>query len=188
MQPHYLMRALIHMEQGKLYLYTLDLKYIRDLHNVDDRVLSISPQTHKSNRPFVGVVIIVDKHQYCIPLSSPKEKHHNMKNDVDFSRIIVENKLIGVLNFNSMIPVNNNVIAKLNIKISPLDSIADKSYKILCAKELNWVQKNQDIIVRKANKLYNMIISGKANGNLKKRCLDFQILEKVLYSRTMNGN
>ena len=170
------------MKQEKLFLYTLDLKYIRDLHNADDRVLSISPQTNKSNRPFVGVVIVIDKLQYCIPLSSPKEKHLHMKNDVDFSRIIVENKIIGVLNFNSMIPVDSSVISRLNLKLSLSDSIADKSYKLLCAKELDWVQKNQDAIVRKANKLYNMIITGKANNNLRKRCLDFQKLEKVLYS------
>jgi len=31
------------MNQDKLKLYTLDMKYVRGLHNVDDRVQSISP-------------------------------------------------------------------------------------------------------------------------------------------------
>jgi protein AbiQ len=31
------------------------MKYIRDLHKADDRVQSVSPQIHKSNRPFVGI-------------------------------------------------------------------------------------------------------------------------------------
>ena len=118
------------MIQEKLFLYTLDMKYVRDLHRADDRVLSVSPQIHKNNRPFVGVVIILDKHQYCIPLSHPKEKHYSMKNDIDFSRIIVENKLIGVLNFNSMIPVNDSVVSRLNLKINPWDMESEKGYNI----------------------------------------------------------
>lgn len=176
MQPRYIKI----MRQEKLYLYSIDMKYIRDLHNADDRVLSVFPQIHKSNRPFIGVVIILNKLKYCIPLSSPKEKHLTMKNDIDFSRIISEDKLIGVLNFNSMIPVDDTVITKINVKISPLDSETDKAYKKLCTKELDWVQKNQDSIIKKANKLYDMVISGKANYNLKKRCLDFKKLEKIL--------
>ena len=45
-----------------------------------------------------------------------------MKNDVDFSRIVVDEKIIGVLNFNSMIPVNNAVITKMNLLITPQDT------------------------------------------------------------------
>ena len=102
------------MQQSKLKLYTMDMKYVRDLHNVDDRVQSVSPQIHKSNRPFVGVVVVCDEHKYCIPLDHPKEKHYKMKNDVDFSRIFDGEKLIGVLNFNNMIPVDDGVIRHLN--------------------------------------------------------------------------
>ena len=37
----------------KFRLYYVDLKYIRDLHNVDDNVMSVSPQTGKEDRPFL---------------------------------------------------------------------------------------------------------------------------------------
>lgn len=77
------------MNQEKLFLFTLDMKYIRDLHQMDDRVQSVSPQIHKSNRPFVGVIVICDEKLFCVPLDSPKQKHFSMKNDIDFSRIIV---------------------------------------------------------------------------------------------------
>ncbi len=40
----------------KLNLYTMDMKYVRDLAKVDDNVLSVSPQENKQRRPFVGVV------------------------------------------------------------------------------------------------------------------------------------
>ena len=35
------------MEQERLNLYYMDMKYIRDLHNADDRVQSVSPQIIK---------------------------------------------------------------------------------------------------------------------------------------------
>ena len=75
------------MKQQRLSLYTIDLKYIRNLAKADDNVLSISPQVGKSTRPFIGIIVICDEKQYCVPLSSPKAKHKNMKNDVDFSKI-----------------------------------------------------------------------------------------------------
>ena len=171
------------MKQEKLKLYTMDMKYIRDLHRVDDRVQSVSPQIHKSNRPFVGVVVICDNYKYCIPLDHPKEKHYSMKNDVDFSRIFTGEKLIGVLNFNNMIPVDDSVIKVLNVKIEKNDSYAKKAYKILCAKELDWIQKNQDAIVRKANKLYRMIKGNAGSIGLRKRCLDYGKLEEALKKR-----
>ena len=171
------------MNQDKLKLYTMDMKYVRDLHNVDDRVQSISPQIHKSNRPFVGVVVICDQHKYCIPLDHPKEKHYKMKNDIDFTRIYDGDKLIGVLNFNNMIPVEDSLIRILDVKPGIKDSDAERAYKTLCAKELDWIQKNQTAIVKKANKLYQVIQMDTANYGLKKRCLDFKRLEDVLKKR-----
>ena len=44
----------------KLDLYYIDLKYIRNLSHVDDNVMSISPQRGKQNRPFVGVVVLMN--------------------------------------------------------------------------------------------------------------------------------
>ncbi len=49
------------MKQKRLRLYTVNMKYIRNLHNQgDDRVFSVSPQLGKDTRPFVGIVIICD--------------------------------------------------------------------------------------------------------------------------------
>ena len=33
--------------QTDFKLYKVDMKYIRNLHNIDDKVLSVSPQTKK---------------------------------------------------------------------------------------------------------------------------------------------
>ena len=170
----------VKMEQERLNLYFMDMKYIRDLHKVDDRVQSVSPQIHKSNRPFVGVVVICNDHKYCVPLDSAKEKHKTQKNDVDFTRIFDGEKLISVLNFNNMIPVDDRYITKIDLKPSPKDNPAQASYKKLCIKEIEWCRKNQEAIVKKANKLYYLVQKPNCSSMLKKRCNDFKKLEKVL--------
>ena len=168
------------MQQKRLNLYLIDLKYIRNLAHADDHVMSISPQINKESRPFVGIIVICGNKKYCVPLSSPKEKHKSMKNDIDFTKIYDGEKLIGVLNFNNMIPVEDTYTIALNLRIYASDSPSDRHYKKLSMKQLDFCQQNQDAIVRKANKLYNMITSGKASGILKHRCCDFIKLEKVL--------
>ena len=94
------------MKQQRLNLYLVDIKYIRDLARADDHVMSVSPQIGKSTRPFIGIIVICNDKQYCVPLSSPKPKHVTMKNDKDFTKIYDGERLIAVLNFNEMIPVN----------------------------------------------------------------------------------
>ena len=169
------------MKQKRLKLYTVDLKYIRNLAKKDDNVLSISPQVGKSSRPFIGIIVICDTRQYCVPFSSPKPKHESMKNDLDFTKMFApDGKLIGVLNFNNMIPVRGDVIIPLDITVSKKDSPETEHYKLLTRNQLTYCQQNQDAIVRKANKLYRLITTGKANGLLRRRCCNFQVLEEVL--------
>lgn len=38
----------------------------------------------KELRPFLGVLFNIEKFEYFAPLSSPKKKHKNMKNMLDF--------------------------------------------------------------------------------------------------------
>ncbi|MBQ9199402.1 MAG: type III toxin-antitoxin system ToxN/AbiQ family toxin [Lachnospiraceae bacterium] len=170
------------MEQKRLNLYTVNMKYIRNLHNQgDDRVFSVSPQVGKESRPFVGIVIICKEKQYCIPLSSPKDKHKTMKNGVDFHRIIdSDGKLIGVLDFNNMIPVREDVLREVDLKINPKDSQEVKCYKNLMIDQLDFCRQNHAVLVKKAEKLYNMV--GKKNGSspLKRRCLKWSKLEQIL--------
>ena len=151
------------MEQKRLELYTVSMKYIRNLQKKgDDRVFSVSPQIGKATRPFIGIVVIFNEKQYCIPLSSPKAKHETMKNDVDFHRIIDEDgKLIAVLDLNNMIPVREDVLRRIDIKKYAGDDAIMRHYKDLLGNQLNYCRKHQDIIVAKANKLYRLV--GKKN-------------------------
>ena len=59
-------------------LIELDPAYVRELGKVDHNVLSTLPKQGKDNRPFLGVVVVRENRQYCVPLSSPKPKHEHI--------------------------------------------------------------------------------------------------------------
>ena len=75
------------MKQERLQLYRIDIKYIRNLHRIDDRVSSVSPQIGKQHRIYIGIVVICNENQYLIPLSHPVPKHRKMKPRADFDKI-----------------------------------------------------------------------------------------------------
>lgn len=158
------------------------MRYIRKLAQKDENVMSISPQIHKENRPFVGIVVVCRDRKYCIPLTSPKPKHEAMKNDKDFSKIYDKRgKFIGAVNFNNMIPVNDEVITRIDVNIRANDSPRDKAYKELLRDQLDWCNENKDAIVAKANKLYTQITEHPEKSFLlTKRCCKFKELEAVL--------
>ena len=158
------------------------MKLIRNMHNMgDDRIYSVSSQTGKENPPFVGIIVMMNNRQYCIPLSSPKAKHKTMKNSLDFHRILdSDGKLIGVLNFNNMIPVRDDVIQKIQLKINEYDSASNRHYKNLMIDQITYCRKNQAVIVRKAQKLHRLVNMEGASSQLKRRCLKWTKLEAIL--------
>ena len=167
------------MIQERLNLYLIDMKYIRDLHRADDRVLSVSPQIGKQHRIFVGVVVVCNNRKYLIPLSHPVEKHKRMNPRADFDKITDRHsKMIGVLNYNLMIPVENAQIKLVDIKIKKGDTVTDRHYKQLCVDELSRCRKNQEKIVNKARVLYELC-DEKSGYKGKDRCLDFKKLETI---------
>ena len=167
------------MKQERLNLFLIDMKYIRNLHHVDDRVSSVSPQIGKQHRIYVGIVVLCNERKYLIPLSHPVEKHKKMRPKADFDKINdKKGKLIGVLNYNLMIPVENAQLRKVDLKIHKKDSVSERHYKQLCIDELTWCRKNQENIVNKANVLYNLCVE-ESGYHGKIRCLDFKKLEKI---------
>ena len=165
-------------QQERLNLYRVDMKYIRNLHNIDDRVSSVSPQIGKQHRIYVGIVVICNQSKYLIPLSHPVEKHKRMNPRADFDKIIdKKGKLLGVLNYNLMIPVEEPQLVKVELRANEKDTAGEKYYKQLCIDELNWCRKHSEIIVNKANCLYQLCVNG-SNYKGKERCLDFKRLEK----------
>ena len=164
------------------------MKYINQLHNADDNVMSVSPQIDKQTRPFVGVIVIMNGKNYCIPLTSPKEKF-DKKSNIDFIKILDEKtknkngapKIIGVLNINNMIPVNKEVIEIIDLKSSENDPQNIKQRKSLMQDQLKWCRDHSATIINRANKVYDLVVNNpNKNRNLTRRCCDFTKLEKVL--------
>ena len=166
----------------RLGLYTLDVNYVAALEKADNKVMSVSPQQNKAHRPFVGVVIVCHDKKYCIPLTSPKPKHQKMNNQRDFLKIIdKKGKLIGALNFNDMIPVDDRLIKMVNINPSATDSKAESDYKCLMRTQLYWCNSNRESISKQANVLYNLVTKYPDNNSkLASRCCDFKKLEAAL--------
>lgn len=164
------------MKYFPLDVYQIDMKYIRNLHKIDDRVLSVSPQTGKDERPFLGVIIICNEYKYCVPMSKPKKKHEKMRNKIDFKKIECEGELIGVLNFNLMIPVEEVLIRKIDTRIHKHDNHDTKKKKELLQKELLWCNEHFRDLINTANVLYTKYLSGEEFSS-RKQCLDFKRME-----------
>ena len=163
----------------------MDMKYVRDLAKVDDKVMSVSPQNGKSTRPFVGIVIVQGGRRYCIPLSSPKPKHAKMRNGRDFTKVYDPNgRLIAVLNFNNMIPVDDTVVTRANLRIERRDDGQTRAYKLLMRNQIDWCNAHADEIRRKASKLYRIVTETPEKYRaLVGRCCNFRRLEEVLDRR-----
>lgn len=170
------------MKNQKLSLYTVDVNYGAELAKADNRVMSISPLQQKENRPFVGIIIILDNKEYCIPLTSPKPKHEKMKNNKDFIKLSdKEGKPLGALNLNNMIPVEKSLIKIINIIPQTADSPQNIAYKKLLQKQLMWCNSNKENITKRAEKLYKIIVETPEKiPQLTKRCCDFKKLETTL--------
>ena len=164
------------MRELQLDVYRIDMKYIRNLHNIDDRVLSVSPQTGKNERPFLGIIIVCNEQMYCVPLSKPKKKHNKMRDKIDFKKIIYQGTLIGVLNFNLMIPVEQAQLQRIDTKIRKHDNYDTRKKKELLIKELEWCNEHSKDLINTANVLYNKYISGESF-SAREQCLDFKRME-----------
>ena len=83
-------------------------------------------------------------------------------------------------NFNNMIPVRPDVIKKIDIRITTQDSETEKRYKNLVKDQITFCRQNQDILIKKANTLYILIMEKRAKKALRERCLDWAKLEMIL--------
>ena len=130
----------------------------------------------KNTRPFVGVIFKVNGIQYYAPLSSPKPKHQNMKNQIDFLKI--NGGKWGAINFNNMIPIHSKSLFKIEMQPLSSDTKEDRIYKDLLNNQLDWCNANQEAILSRAAKLYNTITQGKGTPALINRCCCFKLNEE----------
>ena len=159
---------------NKLKFYQLDVDYAKFINKNLENTADTS-STNKITRKYLGIIIMQGSNEYLIPMGSPKPKHKNMKNTIDFIKI--NNGEYGVINLNNMIPVNKTVYKLVNFS-----DVKNFDYKTLLEKQYQWINKeiNKEKIIKKAKTLYNKYKENTLPENIKKRCVNFEKAEKIL--------
>lgn len=151
---------------AKFKFYHIQEKYINYLHSIDNRV-----QMNKGeHRPYVGVVLSVNGMSYYVPLESPKPNHANLKSGGPVLKL--DNGRLGIMGFNNMIPVVPACLLPFDFK-----DIQDEKYKMLLINQLNYCEKNAELIVHRAEVTYRKAVSGCAPFYTK-ICCNFKKLER----------
>ena len=164
-------------EKDKLYFITLTSNYLKYSGIYENKV------SLKANRPFIGIVFKVNNKEYFAPLSSPKEKHKRMKTNIDFFKIDKGN--LGIINFNNMIPVINNDLCRNKLDLEMLSkslNTDDIKYFRLLKNQLEYCEKNKNIILAKAEKIYNIFTKNldklsESQKKMYRRVNNFKVLE-----------
>ena len=99
------------MKENKLKWYIVNKEYINYLRGFDNKVENINYSERL--KPYIGILITINTVNYYVPISSGKEKHYTMKENIDFIKIMNEDRVLGVLNLNNMIPISNENIDKI---------------------------------------------------------------------------
>lgn len=158
---------------------TIDTEYIAFLKKVDERIPNIEYGEYKF-KPFFSPLFVKGNLTYVTQISSKKERHLKMKEQIDFIKIYdnKNNNLLGVVNLNFMFPVPNDRIINVNYKdidkYRKFKSEEEKhNYIYLLKNEMKEIKKRQINLL--AEKLYKII---KINPFVSKRCLNFSLLEE----------
>ncbi|MBE6140293.1 MAG: type III toxin-antitoxin system ToxN/AbiQ family toxin [Firmicutes bacterium] len=164
---------------SSLKIVLIDQKYCDYLRKFDNKVPY--NMNKKNNRPFVGILFNVNNHNYFAPLSSPKKKHLHMKNNLDFYKI--DNGVLGVVNFNNMIPVNDKCFTIIDFR-KKIKDLNDQKYLLMLKKQYKYLNKHKKELRKKSKLLYNLYCSNKLTKNIINRCCNFKLLEEksVMYN------
>ncbi len=151
----------------------VDSDYCDYLRKFDNKVAY--NKNEKILRPFVGILFQMNDYEYFAPLSSPKAKHREMKNTIDFLKI--KNGELGAVNFNNMIPVKEGNYSLVDLNQKTL-AIEELKYQKLLKEQLSWLNANSNQVKNKSFKLYQLYNNGRLPENIRERCCNFKLLEE----------
>lgn len=163
-------------------LYAVTDEYIRYLRKFDNKVYDNKENNRKVMRKYLGIVLTINELNYYIPMSSPKNSDYKdneiRKSIIPIIRMVSNEEinnipvLKGTLRISNMIPVPSSEL----ILYEPKNE-QDKDYKILVEKELEFIDKNEEMIKKYAMILYKQKINN-YNVSYIKNVVDFKLLEK----------
>lgn len=168
------------MKKDHLNWYIVNKNYINYLKQYDSFVQNIDYRD--DIKPYIGIILQVNNFNYYVPISSVKAKHYHMKESRDLVIIKKNEKILGVLNLNNMVPILAKEISILKYdeinQFKTFSSLKDQANYIgLLNQELNIINKRKSDILLKAKKLYNERINYPQSA-VSKRCCDFKLLEE----------
>jgi len=187
----------IHYE--KYGFYVIDIAYVKYLHSKDSEVF-YNTSFEYGKKPYLGIIANLGGYQYCIPLTSAKQKHLNWKNISEDNYIIYENveepglrkndvhkkigevkrgddkvsihkKILAVLDIKKMIPVNDTLYSYIEFS-----NETDVNYRILLQKEYDFLLPYKNDILKKASKIY---LEQKESKHIKNFHCNFSLLESA---------
>lgn len=158
----------------KLNFYTVDLSYV-DLLKASEmnkrgfsRVLNMDYGDQRKPKFLCGIVLQVENTNYYVPVTSYKQQKPD-----NFLIYSDDGQVVASLRFNYMFPVPKELLKERCITEEP-----DRAYRSLLAKELLYCRKNQEDIMRLAQRTYKRVLLGKNPGLVANSC-DFLLLEDV---------
>lgn len=132
-------------------------------------------------KPFFGVLFETESLLYVTQVSSAKERHYKMKQNLDFHKLYhkEDNKILAVVNLNYMFPVPKELVSDLDYskmdEYRNFETFEEKSRYISFLKlEMKII--NELDIKRAAQKVYE-IKNNYPENSISKRCIDFKKLE-----------
>ena len=156
------------MENIKLYEVNAD--YIDYLSAYAPHLFQNKKPGQNNERKYIGIVFQINGLDYFAPLSSFKQKHHRMKEAVDFIKV----KDYAVINLNNMFPV-----PLTERKYVDIQNERDPHYRALLLAEYRFIKSIQEKIRKNAQNVYKIKIKDGTSSALAKRCNDFLSLEKA---------
>lgn len=149
--------------------YTIDADYLQFLNSKDSEVY-YNDSYRNAIKPFIGIIVNIEKYKYFIPLTSAKEKHKKWKNICDEHFLIYEiidnniniakdiyksysehkkMHILSVLDIKKIIPVPSNAYERISF-----NELNDTRYIDLFEKEYAFCLKIKEKILIKSEKIY----------------------------------
>lgn len=151
-------------------IYAINNEYVRYLKGIDSKV----PDVYGGGKPFVGIIVSVEGHNYMAPLTSYKIKQDRIRPSMPTCVKLhehgnPENKL-GMIQLNNMIPV-------LESEVSLFDFEAQNTnYRRLLIKQHVYIKTVIEEIETKALKLHRLVTISNDEFLCRLSC-DFKLLE-----------
>lgn len=140
-------------------LFTISDSFIRQLSQIDSRVLSNHENKRLHKRPYIGFLIQLGRFDYFLPLSSPDSTDYIEGKVRPSTRTILrrfdkDNDSIGKILLNNRIPVLLSQVTKIQIPKKQPVGIEDRNYINLLLKERKWISSHISLIIKNSKIIY----------------------------------